>query len=204
MLWSLLLACADAGFAMKTADAAAEDSPSSYDDATDTEGAATGAEAAPTHWTLRGDLVVRGGVLDASASTMTLLVVDPTTQARACEVALALEAVVLAERDAFAPWWTGLSTAAGACAAVPTSLSVGAGPLLAELRARMAASGLSDATDARGAYVQVEGGEPLAVGVFAPAGLETADTASPSEASDLRWTLTPMFAVAIAATETAR
>ncbi len=204
MLWSLLLACADAGFAMKTADAAAEDSASSYNDATDTEGAATGAEAAPTHWTLRGDLLVRGGVLDASASRMMLLVVDPSTQARACEVPLALEGVVIADRDAFAPWWTGLSTGAGACTAVPTSLSVGAGPLLAELRARMDAAGLSDATDARGAYVQVEGGETLAVGVFEPIALETTDTASPPESSDLRWTLTPMFAVAVAATETAR
>lgn len=204
MLWGVLLACADSSLALKSAGVATEGDESSYDDALDTAGEAAGADVAPTHWTLRGDLVVNAGVVDRFASTLALLVVDPSTQAISCEVTVAVEGATLAEREPFAPWWTGLTTGTDACAAVPTSMSVGAGPLQAELRARLEGAGLGDAPDPRGAYVEVAGGEILGLGAFTHVEFDTVDTAAPADARDGIWTLTPLFAVAIDVAEGSR
>jgi hypothetical protein len=143
------------------ADTAAGTDPADTDTGADTED--TGAPIDPVWYTVRADLAVIDGVASGEGAVLAIDVVDADLERTDCVVTLDTSGVVAGEAtdDGVAAWWaTPVTPVATPCARLPSTLVLGVGPLLPDIRARLGAVGQDDIADSLyGAYVQNGAGE---------------------------------------------
>lgn len=181
-VWVAVCGCADNALVKApTATAAGGDSGGTSTSQTDT------AVSAPAWYALRGTLVVAGGLPVAEGSALEVEIVDADLTTVSCSAQVEAAAIVpVADNSGpLAAWWVADLSALELCAAVPTSIGVGIGELVPDVRARLGSVGLDDVADALfGAWSAEGGGAPLSFGYAATEADLTGDDVAALPAPD--------------------
>jgi hypothetical protein len=194
----LLVACAD--YSLSKGDAAAYETADTAAADTAVDEGDTAEVVVPDHWTPRGRLSIVDGAAVPDGAELFVDTVRVSDGAVVCAAPYDTGLLIAATPPdpSLYQWWSGAVAAPDGCEGAPGTLSVGIGPLLPDLRARLGALGLEAAADALyGAYVSTGG---TTVWAFGAAGTEAAyagEGVADSPPDDGAYVMVPLYAVAL-------
>jgi len=201
MLIALVLACSDEnaiGSAKDASDSASGATEDTDESTTPTDSTDTGtAPTVPPRWfAVEATLSIAGGVPVASPASVTLTVVGEDATTPICELELPTDAGVAGTPPdpSLWAWWSFTVDDSDTCAVLPGSIGLGVGPMVADLRAVLGASGLDVAADSLyGAYASADGEGPWAFGVAGTSADYAGDDVAAAPLPDGAYQLRPLY-----------